>query len=256
MRLEGCVAIITGSSSVTGIGAECAKALAGRGCNVVVNYVSNEDGARRTAEECAELGAETLVCRGDVSVDEDCRRMVAEAVEKWGRLDVLVNNAATTKPIPQRDLEALDAEEFLRIYKVNVVGTFQMTRAAAPRLRASGNAAVVNVSSIGAWRGNGSSMAYGASKGALNTLTVSLARVLAPEVRVNCVCPGGLLGSWTEKILSEEQYAARVNEANTKYPLRKAIWPVDVARTALWLIADADTMTGEAIRMDVGQHLM
>ena len=256
MKLAGCAAIVTGSSSVTGIGAECAKALAGRGCNVVVNYVSNEEGARRTAEDCAALGAEVLVCRGDVSLDEDCRRMVAEAVERWGRLDVLVNNAAVTRPVPQRELEALDAEEFLRIYRVNVVGAFQMTRAAAAHLRASGDAAVVNVSSIGAWRGNGSSIAYGASKGALNTLTVSLARVLAPEIRVNCVCPGGLLGSWTEKILSEEQYAARVNDANTKYPLRKAIWPADVARTALWLIAEADTMTGEAIRMDAGQHLM
>ena len=255
MQLEGRAAIITGSSSGTGIGAECAKALAGRGCNVVINYASNKDGARRTAEECAAAGVDTLVCRGDVSVDADCRRMVAEAVERWGRLDVLVNNAATTKSIPHADMEALSGEEFLRIYSVNVVGAWQMTRAAAPHLKASGNGAVVNISSIGAFRGNGSSIAYGASKGALNTMTVSLARVLAPEVRVNAVCPGGLLGSWTEKILTPAQYQARVAEAETEYPLRRAIWPKDVAATVLWLVAEAETMTGEAIRMDSGMHL-
>jgi 3-oxoacyl-[acyl-carrier protein] reductase len=152
-------------------------------------------------------------------------------------------------------MEALDGDEFLRIYSVNVVGAWQMTRAAAPHLKASGNGAVVNISSIGAFRGNGSSIAYGASKGALNTMTVSLARVLAPEVRVNAVCPGGLLGSWTEKILNPAQYQARVAEAETEYPLRRAIWPKEVAGTVLWLVAEAETMTGEAIRMDCGMHL-
>jgi len=167
----------------------------------------------------------------------------------------LVNNAATTKPVPQSDLDALTAEEFLRIYSVNVVGTFQMTRASAPFLRLSGDAAVVNISSIGAWKGNGSSMAYSASKGALNTLTISLARQLAPEIRVNAVCPGGLLGNWTRKIMTEEAYQKRVEEAETKFPLQKAVMPTDVAKVALWLIEEAGLMTGEAFRMDAGQHL-
>ena len=181
--------------------------------------------------------------------------MVDEAVSRWGKLDILVNNAATTKPIPQSDLESLTGDEFHRIYSVNVVGTFQMTRAASTMLRESGNASVVNISSIGAWRGNGSSMAYSASKGALNTLTLSLARVLAPEVRVNAICPGGLLGNWTRKIMTEEGYQRRVQEAETNFPLQRAVWPQDVARLAVWLCEDASTMTGEAFRMDSGQHM-
>jgi len=255
MDLRGRTAIVTGSSSVTGIGAETAQALAARGCNIVINYVSNQPGAEETAAACAGHGVETLIVQGNISKDEDCRRLAAAAMDRWGRLDILVNNAATTKTIPQADLEALSGEEFHRIYDVNVVGTFQMTRAAAPRLKESGNGAVVNISSIGAWRGNGSSMAYSASKGALNTLTISLARVLAPEVRVNAICPGGLLGNWTRKIMTEEGYQRRVDEAETNYPLRRAVWPKDVARLAVWLCEDANTMTGEAFRMDSGQHL-
>ena len=255
MELKGRSAIVTGSSSLTGIGAETAQALAAKGCNVVINYVTNEEGADATAAACAKHGVDTLIVRGDVSQDEDCRQMVAQALDRWGQLDFLVNNAATTKPIPQDDLESLTGEEFHRVYSVNVVGTFQMTRAAAPALRETGNAAVVNISSIGAFVGNGSSMAYSASKGALNTLTISLARVLAPEVRVNAICPGGLLGNWTRKIMTDEAYQRRVQEAETDFPLKRAVWPKDVARLAIWLCEDANTMTGEAYRMDSGQHL-
>jgi len=181
--------------------------------------------------------------------------MAAETVDKWGRIDFLINNAATTRPIPQSDFEALSGEEFMRIYAVNVVGNFQMTRAAAPHLRATGNASIVNISSVGAFRAGGSSMAYCASKGALNTLTISFARQLAPEVRVNALCPGGLLGNWTRKILTEEGYQKRVEEAETVYPLRHAVLPEDVARFAVWLCEDGNTITGEAFRMDCGQHL-
>ena len=255
MELKGRSAIVSGSSSVTGIGAEAAQALAAKGCNVVINYVSNEEGAEETAAACARHGVETLTVQADVSKDEDCRRMVQATMDRWGRLDILVNNAATTKPVPQADLEALSGEEFLRIYSVNVVGTFQMTRAASSFLRESGDASVVNISSIGAFKGNGSSMAYSASKGALNTLTISLARVLAPEVRVNALCPGGLLGNWTRKIMTEEGYQRRVQEAETDFPLARAVWPKDVARMAVWLCEDGGTMTGEAFRMDSGQHL-
>ena len=255
MDLKGCAAIVTGSSSVTGIGAECAKALAGRGCNVVINYVNNEDGAKETAAQCEALGAETLIFQGSVAEDESCRAMVGAAMDKWGRLDALINNAATTKPIKHVNMDQLDGDEFIRIYKVNVVGAYQMIRAATPHLKASGDGAVVNISSTAVWRASGSSIAYCASKGALNNITISLSRVLAPEVRINAVCPGGLLGNWTHSIMTDEEYERRVNDAQNKYLLRKAIWPPDVARTALWLVEGATHMTGEAIRMDVGQHL-
>ncbi|MDX1483340.1 MAG: SDR family oxidoreductase [Alphaproteobacteria bacterium] len=255
MNLSECAAIVTGSSSVTGIGAECAKALAGRGCNVVINYNSNEEGAKETAAACEALGVETLVFQGSVADDDSCRAMVEAAMDKWGRLDALVNNAATTKPIKHRDLHLLDADEFIRIYKVNVIGTYQMIRAALPHLKASGDGAVVNIGSTAVWRASGSSIAYCASKGALSNITLSLARVLAPEVRINTVCPGGLLGNWTRSILTEAEYQERVREAEEDYLLKKPIWPADVAATALWLVEGATHMTGESVRMDVGRHL-
>lgn len=256
MELKGRVAIVTGSSSGTGIGAECAKGLAAKGCNIVINYLTDEAGAEATAADCAANGVDVITVQGDVSQDSDCRNLVQKSIDRWGRLDVLVNNAATTKPIPQHDLEAVTAEEFQRIYAVNVIGAFQMTRAARPHLKMSGDGAVVNISSIGAFLGDGSSMAYAVSKGALNTLTLALARQLAPEVRVNAICPGGLLGNWTRKIMTEEGYQNRVAEAETLFPLKKAVWPKDVARLAVWLAEEGQTITGEAFRMDSGQHLL
>ena len=255
MDLKGKAAVVTGSSSDGGVGAECAKILASRGCNVVVNYATNADGGDAIAAECAGAGVESIAVQGDVAKDDDCRRLVEAAVGRWGRLDVLVNNAAVTRTIPHQRFDLLDADEFQRTYAVNLIGNYQMCRAAAPHLKATGDAAIVNISSIGAMRGAGSSIAYAASKGALNTLTISMARALAPQVRVNALCPGGLLGSWTRKIMTDEQYEARVRQANTEFPLRRGIWPIDVARAALFLIEHAVAMTGECLRMDAGEHL-
>jgi len=255
LEIRGKAAIVTGASSDDGIGSECAKILASRGCNVVVNYATNRAGGEKVAAACAAEGAQSLAVQGDVSKDDDCRALVLAAVEAWGRLDVLINNAAVTKTIPHRRLDLLDADEFHRSYAVNLIGNYQMCRAAAPHLKATGDAAIVNISSIGAMRGAGSSMAYAASKGALNTLTISMARALAPQVRVNALCPGGLLGSWTRKIMTAEQYEARVRQAQTEFPLQRGVWPIDVARAALFLIEHATVMTGECLRMDAGQHL-
>jgi len=255
LEIKGKAAIVTGASSDEGIGSECAKILASRGCNVVVNYATNKAGGEKIAAACRAAGAEAIVVQGDVSKNEDCERLVKACIDKWGRLDVLINNAATTKPIPHRRMDLLDAAEFERIFAVNVIGTYQMTKAAAPHLKASGDAAIVNISSVGAMRAGGSSMAYTASKAAINNLTLSSARALAPEVRVNALCPGGMLGAWTRKILTEKQYQERLDAAKTEYPLHRGIWPRDVAVAALFLVEGATTMTGEAIRMDCGQHL-
>jgi len=255
LELKGKAAVVTGASSDDGIGSECAKILAARGCNVVVNYATNKAGGEKIAEACRAAGADAIAVQGDVSRNEDCERLVKACIDKWGRLDVLINNAATTKPIPHKRMDLLDAAEFERIFAVNVIGTYQMTRAAAPHLRATGDAAIVNISSVGAMRAGGSSMAYTASKAAINNLTLSTARALAPEVRVNALCPGGMLGAWTRKILTEEQYEERLAQAKTQYPLKRGIWPKDVAVAALFLVEGATTMTGEAIRMDCGQHL-
>jgi 3-oxoacyl-[acyl-carrier protein] reductase len=255
LDVRGKAAVVTGASSDEGIGSECAKLLASRGCNVIVNYATNKTGGEKVAAACKAAGADAIAVEGDVAKDADCKRLVAAALDKWGRLDVLINNAATTRPIPHRRMELLDAAEFERVFAVNVIGNYQMTKAAAPHLKASGDGTVVNISSVGAMRAGGSSMAYTASKAALNNLTLAMARALAPEVRVNALCPGGMLGAWTRKILSEKQYQERVARAKTEFPLRKGIWPVDVAVAALFLIEGATTMTGECIRMDCGQHL-
>jgi 3-oxoacyl-[acyl-carrier protein] reductase len=255
LELGGKAAVVTGASSDDGIGSECAKLLASRGCNVIVNYATNKAGGEKVAAACKAAGADAVAVRGDVAKDEDCERLVQAALDKWGRLDVLINNAATTKPIPHRRMDLLDAAEFERIFAVNVIGNYQMTRAAAPHLKACGDGAVVNISSVGAMRAGGSSMAYTASKAAVNNLTLAMARALAPEVRVNALCPGGMLGAWTRKILTEPQYQERLARAKTEFPLRRGIRPADVAVAALFLIEGATTMTGECIRMDCGQHL-
>lgn len=256
MDIKGKVAIVSGSSSGTGVGGEIAKLLAFRGCNVVVNYASNKAGAEQAVAACKAGGADAFAFKADVANDADCRNLATATIDRWGKIDVLVNNAAVTRAIPDKDLEALSTEEFLRTYSTNLVGCFQMTRAVAPHLKATGNAAVVNISSVAGLTGSGSSIAYAASKAALNTLTLSFARVLAPEVRVNAICPGGLLGNWTRKILSEEAYEAKVRGQESEFPLRRAVWPADVANTALWLIEGASAMTGELIRMDSGKHLL
>ena len=156
MELKGKAAVVTGASSDEGIGSECAKILASRGCNVVVNYATNKAGGEKIAEACRAAGADAIAVQGDVSKNEDCERLVKACIDKWGRLDVLINNAATTKPIPHKRMDLLDAAEFERIFAVNVIGTYQMTRAAAPHLRATGDAAIVNISSVGAMRAGGS----------------------------------------------------------------------------------------------------
>src|SRR5262245_19700102 len=136
------VAIITGSAS--GIGAATAILFARRGWNVTVNYSQNAAGAAAVAKECEAHGAEALACRADVGEDADCRRMVAETVARWGRVDALVNCAGTTKFVPHADLEGLSGDDFLRVYRVNVVGPYQMARAAAAPMKATGKGAIVN----------------------------------------------------------------------------------------------------------------
>jgi len=255
LDIEGKAAIVTGSSSDDGVGGECAKLLAARGCNVVVNYATNRGGADKVVAQCQAAGATSFAVQADVAKDADCIRLVKAAVERFGRLDALVNNAAVTKVIPHKQMDRLNSADFEHIFSVNLIGNYQMCRAAAPHLKTTGDAAIVNISSIGALRGGGSSIAYAASKGALNTLTMSMARLLAPEVRVNALCPGALLGSWTRKIMSKESYEARVRLVEAELPLRRGIWPVDVARAALFLIEGATAMTGECLRMDCGHHL-
>lgn len=248
------VAIITGSSS--GVGAATARLLASLGCNVVVNYNSNADGANRVAAECEQLGVETLVVAGNVAQDEDCRAMVAAAVAKWGRLDVLVNNAGTTKFVDHSDLDGLSSEDFQRIYGVNVIGCYQMIRAAnAVMCKQEDGGVVVNVASTAAITGIGSSVAYAASKGAMVTLTLSLARALGPKLRINAVCPGFIEGDWLLEGLGEQKYEELIQVNRKNAPLGVTATAETVADAILCFITGPQIITGETLIVDGGRHL-
>jgi 3-oxoacyl-[acyl-carrier protein] reductase len=251
--LAGKLAIVTGSA--TGIGAATARLLAGQGASVLVNFTRSRTEAEATRDACRAAGGTAELAQGDVAQDADCRRLVAAAFESWGRIDYLVNNAGTTKKVAHADLEGLSAEDFQRIYAVNTIGAFQMARAAAPHLNATGDAAIVNVSSTAALNGTGSSIAYAASKAALNAVTMSLSRVLAPEVRVNAVCPGFVKTRWNEAGVGPEAFAARIRKFEADSPLQRTSGPEDVAQSILWLLTGAHHMTGEWLIVDAGSRI-
>src|SRR5512139_1482140 len=242
------IAIVTGSAS--GIGAATAVELAKRGWGVVVNYSKSKDKAEQVQKKCPG----SILVQADTGEDADCRNLVKAALDKWGRLDALVNNAGTTKFVKHHDLDGLSADDFLRIYRVNVVGPFQMARACAAALKAS-KGAIVNVSSVAALLGTGSSVAYAASKSALNAMTYSLARSLGPEVRVNAVCPGYVDTPWQHSALGDAGAAKAAEHYSNMVPLKDYARPEDVADTIVWLIEGARQITGEAIFVDGGLHI-
>ena len=254
MDMKGTVSIVTGSSS--GVGAATVRLLAARGSHVVVNYSKSAPAAELVAEECRVLGADVLVCQADVSNDADCRKLVNEAFSRWGRLDVLVNNAGTTKFVAHGDFDGLDSDDFKDIYGVNVIGPFQMVRAARQALTASGNAAVVNVASVAGVKGIGSSIAYAASKGALITMTKSLARVLGPEIRVNTVCPGFIEGDWLAQGMGQETYDRTRHMLLSRSPLQVVCTPETVAQSILSFIDSHGVVTGQHLVLDGGQLLL
>jgi 3-oxoacyl-[acyl-carrier protein] reductase len=252
--LQDKTAIVTGSA--TGIGAAVAHVLAERGAKVVINYSKSRSEAEEAAAKIKAKGGETLIIQADVAKDADCRRMADETLAAWGRIDILVNNAGTTKFAAHHDLEALSAEDFQWIYGVNVVGPYQMIRACAPAMKKQGSGAVVNISSIAGVMGVGSSVAYAASKGALNTMTLSLARSLAPEIRVNAICPAFVATRWFSDKFGAEA-AANIAKQQSEYtPLRRAGTPQDIADAVAFFASPASRhITGERLLLDAGHHL-
>ncbi len=259
MSKDGLCAIVTGSAS--GLGAATAAILAKGGAKVVVNYSNSKKEAEATADTCRAAGAEVVVVQGDVSRDEDCKK-IAAAAAPWGRLDILINNAGTTKHVPHDNMDGLSAEDFQRIYAVNTIGPFQMIRAARSLLEAAAKAssrssAVVNVSSVAGIGGGGSSVAYAASKGALNTMTQSLARALAPLIRVNTVCPGYIDTPWFTKGRGEAGAKQVRDSIVARVPLKSASSAEDIAQLVCFLaLPQSGQMTGEFVRMDAGMHLI
>jgi NAD(P)-dependent dehydrogenase (short-subunit alcohol dehydrogenase family) len=252
---KGFVVVVTGAS--TGLGRAIAVETAARGAQaVVINYARNAEEAAETARQVEGHGAQAVLAQGDVAADADCRR-IAAAAQPFGRIDALFNNAGTTTFAAHGDLEKISAEDFLKLYSVNVVGAFQMVRACRALLEAGAQpGAVVNTASIAGVTGIGSSVPYAASKGALTTMTLSLARALAPKIRVNAVCPGFIDTPWFGKGLGEAA-AERVRaNAAAGTPLKAASTAEDVAAATVFLASPYSRhVTGETLLVDAGSHL-
>ena len=248
------VVFITGAA--TGIGAACARTFARAGWRVAIATLAHtQPDAESVLTDCVALGSEALVVDLDVTDDASCRRAASRTEEYFGRLDALVNCAGVTRFVPHADLEALPSSEFGRTNDVNVMGTFQMIRACRGALERSGRGAIVNYSSIAGLSGVGSSVAYAASKGAVISLTLSMARSLAPYVRVNAIAPGYVAGGLPSRVLDPEALAAVEAKYLETQPLKRLLQPDEVAELTLFLVNGPAGITGEIIRIDNGLHL-
>lgn len=244
--LQGKTALITGGG--TGIGRAIALLLARKGVNIAINYSRSEEDALQTQKEVSEHGVTCHIYQASVARDEEVREMVKQVIADFGQLDILVNNAGTTRFVDHSDLEGLKDEYWDEIFGVNVKGLFNTCRAAADELRKQ-KGCIVNVASIAGMTGLGSSIAYSASKAAAISINKSLARVLAPEVRVNAVAPGIVQTRWVE---GQDAHIERL-AAGT--PLKRVAGPEDVAEVVYSLIAHAGFVTGQTLVVDGGNFI-
>ncbi|MCI2807760.1 SDR family NAD(P)-dependent oxidoreductase [Eoetvoesiella caeni] len=249
MKHEKPVALVTGGGA--GIGRSAVLALAAAGYDVAINYSSSKGAAAETAKAAQELGAETILLQCDVSDDPAVRGMLAQVEQRFGRLDVLINNAGTTSAISPKDLDAVTAENWDRVFAVNVRGMFQVTRAAVPLLKAAGNGCVVNTASIVGLRPGPQPLAYATSKAAVVSLTKVLALNLGPEIRVNAVAPGWMEGDWMKRMLNDK-YDSLMERRARQTPLKRCVTADDVAETMLSLVRSNRFVTGEIIVIDGG----
>lgn len=242
------VVLVTGSA--TGIGRSTAVRFASLGYDVVVNYARSEVDARETVRLVQEQGAAALLIQCDVGRDVAVRQMLAQIEAHFGKLNVLVNNAAMTHVVAHRDLEEMSEDKWDDILQTNLKGTFFCMRAAAPLLKKS-HGSIVNVSSVAGVSGEGSSIAYAASKGAVNTLTKSMARALSPEIRVNAVCPGPVDTRWLRMMLTEQQ----IKDRTASYPLQRAAQPEDITDAIVFLATGTALTTGQCLVVDGGRTM-
>lgn len=243
------VAIVTGAAG--GVGAATALLLAQRNHDLVLNFNRSADLMQTCLDVCRAAGADAVALQGDVADDSVCRALAREAVHRWGGIDAVVNAAGATRFVPIADLEAVNGTDFQHIIGINTIAPFQMARAAAPYLRKG--AAIVNVSSNSTLSGNGSSLPYVVSKGALNTLTLGLARALAPKARVNAVLPGLIEGRWMREGLGDEATYQRVKTGYAAAALLERVaTPEDIAQAIAWLLDPACLMTGQLTVVDGG----
>lgn len=240
-------ALVTGGG--TGVGRATSLQLAKRGFDVAINYSRSKDDAEQTAQDVRALGQKAVTIQCDVASDEQAVAMIETLRGELGRLDVLVNNAGMTYFVDHTDLDTMSEDKWDRILAVNLKGSFFVSRAAIPLIQESGGGAIVNVASVAGVAGAGSSIAYAASKGGLITMTKSLAKAFAPEIRVNAVCPGVILSRW----LGDHQ--DMIDKAIDITPLERASTPDDIADVITFLACDAGMMTGQALVVDGGRTM-
>lgn len=246
MDLKDKVALVTGGG--TGIGRATCLALAERGATVAVNYSRSKDDAEETAQIIRTKGGRAIAIQADVSQDKEVRKMVDTLVQQFGTIDLLVNNASITRHIPFDDLEAATEEVWDDLYDVNVKGMYFCARAVAPFMKLNKQGAIVNLGSIAGQTGLGSSLPYAVSKAAVHGLTKSLARALAPDIKVNCVAPGAVATRWWTG--REEQ----MNKLAPNLLLQRISTPEDIAKFICSAL-EQEAMTGQIITVDSGQTL-
>lgn len=239
---------MTGAAS--GIGRSAALAFARAGYDVAINYSRSEAAAKLVGAEAEKVGARTLLVRCDVADDAGVREMIGKVTEKFGRLDVLINNAGTTTEVKPKDFDAMTVEEWDRVFAVNVRGVFLVTRAALPLLRAS-KGCIVNTASIVGLRPGPQPLPYAASKAAVVNLTKTLAYNLGPDIRVNAVAPGWMEGDWMQRMLKDKYEDLMARRAKLT-PLKRCVTADDVAETMLSLVRSNHFVTGEVVVVDGG----
>jgi len=248
------VVVVTGAAG--GLGRAIAIGAAERGARaVVINDLVGQDGAAETAELVKAAGATPILALGDVGDLANCEA-IASAAKAFGVIDALFNNAAKTVPGGDHSRLDTEADDFIDVFRVNLIGPYQMIRACKPLLDKSSRAAIVNISSIAALTGLGTSLPYVASKGALISVTLSLARALAPTIRVNSLCPGHIDTPWFGRLYDENQVEAIRQSFRQGNALNAVSMAEDIAGPALFLgSTDARHLTGEVLRVDAGLHL-
>ena len=251
MQLAGKRALVTGGSR--GVGAATALRLAELGASVVVNYLVEKTRAEEVVSRSEMFGVTAKSVQADVGKDQEARRLVKETVDTLGGLDILVNNAAITRFIDFPALEDVTDESWASIFETNVYGTFYVTRAATPHLKLADEAVVVNVGSLSGLGDAGSSIPYCASKAAIHNLTKTLARALAPNVRVNCVAPGGINTEWADGVMGANTRQERMRKMAESVHLARACEPEDVADAIVSFVTGNRFVTGQILRVDGGR---
>ncbi len=252
MNFDGKVAVITGSS--LGIGAEAAKKITALGGRVTINYSKSKEAAEEVAHKCSQLGKSPLIIKSDIATDEGCKHLIDKAFGEFNAINILINNAGRTKFADHSKLEALQRDDFENILALNLNSNYELIKYARPHLARNKKSSIVNISSVAGLRGMGSSIAYAASKGALNSMTMALSRSLGPDgIRVNAVCPGFVATDWWKNSLGDQKFEKAILAYEKKNPLGECPTAEDIIGSILFFASDlSNHVTGQLLAVDGG----